>query len=51
MKIAENDEKLMLEIVFFLQQIANNFEDGLIPYYETRAGYLLERIERQCVQP
>ena len=51
MEIAKSDENLRDEIVFFLQQIANDFEHGLIPYYQARASYLLEEIERQCVQP
>ena len=41
------DFNLTHEIVYFLQQIVNEFEEGLIPYYQTRASYLLQETERQ----
>ena len=41
------DFNLTHEIVFFLEQIAKNIEHRLIPYYKTRASYLLERAEIQ----
>ena len=41
------DFNLTHEIVYFLQLMANQFEERLIPYYRERAGYLLQEAERQ----
>lgn len=41
------DFNLTHEIVSFLELIAKSFERRLIPYYKTRASYLLERAKIQ----